>query len=140
MRKMTILWTVMVLSLAVASSAAAVHAAPLELTFEKDVVASGPALVNWQGTFSGEDSGRVAVGLTGLTVDGLIWKVTFDWAVDGAMYNFNAQVSGVINTKTGDIVLNGVVTSGDLEGSRVKVRAEVVNEALSTAGIITVTP
>jgi hypothetical protein len=112
----------------------------LELTFEKDVVATGLALVNWEGTFAGEDSGSVVVGLTSLTVVGPIWKVAFDWAVDGAAYDFDAEVSGIINTKTGDIVLNGVVTSGDLEGSRVKVRAAVVNADLSTAGTITVTP
>ena len=136
MRRLTILSAVMALALFAAVPAAAEHAAPLELTFEKDVVGEGL----WAGTLAGEDSGTVEVALTDLTVKGPIWKVSFDWAVDGAIYDFDAEVSGVINTKTGRIVLNGVVISGDLTGSRVHVRAAVVNEDLSTAGTITITP
>jgi hypothetical protein len=62
-----------------------------------------------------------------------------EYTVTTGVYSFKAVVSGMFNSRTGEIVLNGVVTEGSHAGSRFHVHAEVISDAC-TAGTMTITP
>ncbi len=94
---------------------------PVRLNFDKELT---NGLGYWEGPYWGEASGDVAVTLVGGPVTGVIWHVEFTWEVTGGV-DLTAVVSGVINTKTGHIALNGVVTDGDYSGAQVHVDAQL---------------
>ncbi len=90
----------------------------------------------WTGTVGGDFSGTVTVYLTsGPRVTGSIWHVSFLWDVDAGGNSFEADVSGIINMKTGRVVLNGVVVVGSLEGAQLHIEAQL-NEFMGSEGTI----
>lgn len=109
-------------------TAAADNSAPVNLTFAKQ--SSGTGL--WQGTVGGDVEGQLTTELTDLRVSGPIWHVEFDWIVDaaGEDQDFTAHLSGVLNTKTGSVVMNGTVVDGWLLGAQVHEEGQLVDPAI----------
>jgi hypothetical protein len=96
------------------SSAAA--ASPLQLQFDKCL--TDPAGV-WNGTVAGDVSGDLETVLRDLWVAGPVWHVRFDWIVDAGNQSFVADLSGLLNTNTGRVVMDGQVSEGYLLGAQV---------------------
>ena len=114
-------------------------AAPLNLTFDKTAV--DPAGV-WQGTVGGDLDGELTTVLTALEVNGPIWLVEFDWIVDtGDAQSFTAHLSGILNTETGQVVMNGTIVDGWLLGAQVHEEGQLVDaQTLQFQGTIRIMP
>ncbi len=97
---------------------------PIRLSFNKELPGD---LGYWEGTYWGDASGDVTVTLVGLRITGAIWHVEFEWEVTGDV-DLTAVVSGVINTRTGHIALNGVVTDGAYSGAQVHVDGQLEDD------------
>jgi hypothetical protein len=105
----------LVLIVGLRPTAADVQARPWIVNFDKVAVADGM----WQGTISGDLEGTLTTVLTSLEIRGPIWHVEFDWIIDAGDVAFTAPLSGILNTNTGRVVMNGVVGEGHLSGARV---------------------
>lgn len=114
-------------------------AAPVRLTFDKTLV--DPAGV-WQGTIGGDVDGDLTTVLTALEVSGAIWLVEFDWIVDtDDEQSFTAHLSGILNTNTGKVVMNGTVVEGWLLGAQVHEEGQLVDaQTLQFQGTIRIMP
>jgi len=111
---------------------------PVRLSFDKALV--DPAGV-WEGTVSGDVDGDLTTELLSLEVTGAIWHVTFDWIVTAGDQSFVATMDGILNTKTGGVVMNGTVTSGWLLGAQVHEEGQLIDPAtLRFVGEITILP
>jgi tetratricopeptide (TPR) repeat protein len=57
--------------------------------------------------------------------------VEFDWIIDADddAYDFTARLSGILNTRTGSVVMNGAVVEGWLLGARVHEEGQLVDPA-----------
>jgi hypothetical protein len=107
--------------------------APLLLTFHKTSVAEGV----WEGTvWHGNVAGDLRTELTALRVAGPIWHVRFDWIIDVAGRSLVADLSGILNTNTGKVVMNGVVDRGDLAGARVHEEGQLIDIQFDDQGNI----
>jgi hypothetical protein len=126
------------LSVGLSQAAPASASAPLTLDFEKAAV--GPGV--WQGTVSGDVDGALTTVLTACTgCSGAIWHVEFDWIISAGAESFTAHLSGVLNTQTGAVVMNGTVVDGFLRGAQVHEEGQLVNPAaLGFEGTIRVMP
>lgn len=119
------------------SPLAAVAAAPVRLEFHKCIV--DPAGV-WEGQVTGDINGDLRTVLTDIRVAGAVWHVRFDWIIGGDDA-FTADLSGVLNTRTGGVVMNGRVVDGHLLGARVHEQGQLVDAANSCfAGTIDILP
>jgi len=131
---------VLVLALALLPQAvAAGNNAPVNLTFSKQSSGIG----TWEGTVSGDLEGQLTTVLTDIRVSGPIWHVEFDWIVDADddAYDFTAHLGGVLNTKTGSVVMNGTVVEGWLIGAQVHEEGQLVDPAtLGFEGTIRIMP
>ena len=137
MRKLALIVLCVGALVAVAVPAASASNAPVRLGFDK--AATGPGV--WNGTVSGDIEGSLETRLLDLEVAGPIWHVTFDWIVDAGPSSFTARLSGVLNTKTGAVVMNGNVVSGYLLGAQVHEEGQLVDPAtLEFAGSIRLLP
>ncbi|HKE76814.1 MAG TPA: hypothetical protein VKB57_24555 [Acidimicrobiales bacterium] len=112
--------------------------APVTMAFEKEAVAPGV----WQGTVAGDVNGDLTTRLTSCTgCSGQIWHVEFDWIIDAGAESFTAHLAGILNTRTGKVVMNGTVVAGFLRGAQVHEEGQLVNAAtLGFEGTITVLP
>jgi hypothetical protein len=115
--------------------------APLSLTFEKEAVGVGV----WEGSVSGDVDGELRTVLTSCTgpksCSGTIWHVEFDWIIDSGAQSFTAHLRGVLNTRTGAVVMNGTVVDGYLQGAQVHEVGQLVDAAtLRFEGSIQVMP
>jgi hypothetical protein len=113
---------------------------PVRLSFDKALV--DPAGV-WEGTVSGDIDGDLTTELLSLEVTGAIWHVTFDWIVTAGDQSFVATMDGILNTKTGRVVMNGTVTSGWLLGAQVHEEGQLIDPDPATLrfiGQITILP
>lgn len=118
-------------------AAAKAPAAPVYLTFDKSAVAEGV----WQGTVGGDVDGDLTTVLTALEVRGPIWHVEFDWIVDAGEQSFMARLSGILNTNTGMVVMNGKVVEGWLLGAQVHEEGQLIDpDTLRFQGTIQVMP
>ena len=118
------------------SATAATPSAPLIWTFDKCSVGPGA----WQGTATGPSgvAEPLQTQLTGARQTGKVLQVEFDWHV-GSTYL--AQLSGVLNLKTGAVVMNGTVTDGQYTGSQVHEEGQLYDPNNSCfAGTIRVMP
>jgi hypothetical protein len=130
MRRM-ILFTLFLLALgsvgAVGASAAPAESAPVRLSFEKSIV--DPTAGVWEGATAGDVAGALRTELRGLQVTGPIWHVSFDWIVTAGPQSFTARLSGILNTATGAVVMNGTVIDGWLEGAQVHETGQLIDAA-----------
>lgn len=116
--------------------------APVYLNFDK----SGGGGGVWNGTVSGDIHGDLTTTLTDLRVSGPVWHVVFTWDIDDTDLgdgdqSFVATLSGVLNTKTGAVVMNGTVTDGYLLGAQVHEEGQLIDPAtLRFNGSIRVMP
>ena len=129
------------LSLGLAHAAPASAAAPLNLTFQKQAVAPGM----WEGTVGGDIDGDLTSVLTGCTgpnpCSGQIWHVEFDWIIAAGPESFTAHLRGTLDTLTGQVVMNGTVVDGFLQGAQVHEEGRLVDPAtLGFEGTIRVMP
>ena len=123
--------------------------------------AAPPAQVDWAKSFDhldagghpvflGTTSGDVTGSLTSVgTVDaasGPILHVTFVWTVcEGpacsGSHSFTASTSGIWNTNTGPVVMDGRVVDGWLEGAQVHEEGQLLDPAtLSFQGFLRLLP
>jgi hypothetical protein len=110
---------------------------PVLLDFEKCAVGPGA----WEGDVAGAFTGDLRTELTDLRVTGSIWHVRFDWIITAGAHSFTADLSGILNTGTGRVVMNGTVVDGHLLGARVHEEGQLVNATdFCFAGTIRVMP
>jgi hypothetical protein len=137
MRKIALLILCLGALVPVAVPAAGASNAPVRLTFDKTATAPGV----WHGTVAGDITGNLTTELLTLDVTGPIWHVTFDWIIAAGPSSFTARLSGVLNTNTGGVVMNGTVVSGYLLGAQVHEEGQLVDPAtLEVVGSIRLTP
>ena len=113
---------------AVGASSASAESAPVRLSFDKSIV--DPTAGVWEGATAGDVAGALRTELRGLQVTGPIWHVSFDWIVTAGPQSFTARLSGVLNTATGAVVMNGTVIDGWLEGAQVHETGQLVDPAV----------
>ena len=125
-------------SLSIAAAGSAVADSPaVQLTFEKSVVVEG----QWAGTVGGDETGTIETFLTGVEPTGSVWHVTFTWQVGlTGGERIAADVAGIINLKTGRVVMNGDVLAGYLAGSKIHVDAQLDLSDFSSQGTMFITP
>ncbi len=119
----------------------AAPALPVRLNFSKALASVTPMV--WKGSVSGDVNGELETRLLNLRVTGVIWQVEFDWIITAAnpAQSFTARLSGTLNTKTGKVVMNGVVIDGYLEGAQVHEEGLLIDQAASRfEGTIRVAP
>ena len=123
--------------LSFAAAGVTVGGAPRELTFEKSLAGAGV----WEGTVGGDETGTIETYLAAVNEAGSVWYVTFDWTVeiDGGD-RIIAEVEGIINLRTGRVVMNGEVLDGYLVGSRIHVEAQLDLTDMSSEGTMLITP
>ncbi len=97
---------------------------PVRLGFRKCI--TDPAGI-WNGAVTGDIVGDLETRLTYLEVTGAIWHVRFKWIVTADDESFVADLSGILNTATGAVVMNGTVAEGHLEGARVHEKGQLVD-------------
>jgi hypothetical protein len=70
-----------------------------------------------------------------------IWHVTFDWRIEAGPSSFTARLSGILNTTTGAVVMDGTVVTGYLLGARVHEEGQLIDPTdLEFAGSIRIEP
>lgn len=91
----------------------------VNLTFEKSIV--DPVLGVWEGRVAGDVEGDLRTELQSLRVAGSIWHVRFLWIIDAdePAQSLTFEAAGTLNTRTGQVVMNGAVIAGWLAGARV---------------------
>lgn len=87
---------------------------PVIITFSKSAVVEG----KWEGSVDGDVSGNLKSELLDMRESGPIWHVEFDWIIDSGEQSFTARLNGILNNRTGSVVMNGRVIEGWLEGAR----------------------
>jgi hypothetical protein len=120
----------------------AAAAAPVRLKFTKSLATVMPSMT-WKGAVNGDVNGDLETRLLSLRETGPIWHVEFDWIIASAnpATSFTARLSGTVNTKTGKVVMNGVVIDGYLEGAQVHEEGVLTDAAASRfEGTIRVVP
>ncbi len=98
---------------------------PVRLSFGKSSVAPGVG----HGTVEGDVSGSVTTVLTDLRVTGTIWHVRFDSIIEAGDRSFTADLSGILNTETGAVVMNGSVVDGFLDDAQVHEEGQLIAPA-----------
>jgi hypothetical protein len=111
-----------------ALGASSAESAPVRLSFDKSIV--DPTAGVWEGATAGDVAGGLRTELRGLQVTGPIWHVSFDWIVSAGPQSFTARLSGILNTATGAVVMNGTVIDGWLEGAQVHETGQLVDPAV----------
>ncbi len=112
-----------------ASSATA--ARPVQVDFVKHAI--DPVNFVFAGTVSGDVSGDLTSRLVSLeAVTGPVYHLTFDWTVSAGSESFTARTSGIWNTKTGNVVMNGCVIAGYLDGAQVHEQGQLIDPATLT--------
>lgn len=109
------------------------NSAPVRLEFEKSFAGPGPApyLVHFTGSFGGDFTGELFVGLLVRQPieehDQIVYLAAdYYFTADDGIHSFIAHVEGTENLQTDEAVLNGMVTAGWLEGARVQDRFEIL--------------
>jgi hypothetical protein len=115
----------MVGALAASAPVASASNEPVRLSFDKSAVAAGV----WEGTVAGDISGDLTTKLLSLRVTGSIWQVEFDFIVEAGSSSFTTRLSGILNTETGAVVMNGRVSEGYLLGAQVHEEGQLVDPA-----------
>ena len=69
--------------------------------------------------------------LLSLEPAGPIWKVRFAWIVSAGEQSFTAVLDGTLNTRTGQVEMDGKVVDGWLVGAQVHEEGQLVDPQLS---------
>ena len=96
---------------------------PIQLQFDKQGGANGI----WNGSVSGDVDGSLTTQLLSLTPAGPIWKVRFAWIVSAGEQSFTAVLEGTLNTKTGQVEMNGPIVEGWMVGAQVHEAGQLVD-------------
>jgi hypothetical protein len=139
MKYLVLLLVVATTAIAAGATSAAASNEPIRLGFDKSI--SDPDAFIWTGTVSGDVSGALTTRLTGLSISGPIWRVRFEWIIDAGEHSFVADLSGILNTDTGQVVMDGTVVEGWLRGAQVHEEGQLVDPAtLHFVGEILIMP
>jgi hypothetical protein len=141
MRRLLFTLAALVVIAAPAASSASASNAPLQVNFVKHVV--DPVNLVFEGSTSGAVTGSLTSRLVSLNkVSGPNYHITFDWIVSAGDQSFTARTSGIWNTLTGDVVLNGeVISSGFLSGAQVHEKGHLIDPStLTFAGFLRLMP
>jgi len=100
---------------------------PVQLEFAKCL--ADPENFVWHGTVTGDVQGGLTTVLTDLRIAGPIWHVRFDWIVSAGDQSFVADLNGILNTRTGAVVMSGRATEefDYLAGAQVQERGQLVD-------------
>ena|SRR5204863_2792543 len=125
---------------AAAAPPATASNAPLQVDFTKHVV--DPQNLVFEGTVSGAVTGSLVSRLVSLNgIDGPNYNITFDWIVSAGDESFTARTTGIWNTLTGQVVMNGSVISGYLDGAQVHEQGHLVDpDTLTFEGFLRLMP
>jgi hypothetical protein len=140
MKKLVLVIAMLLAATAVGSTSASAANAPVRVTFDKHLVDA--ATLTFEGVTGGDVSGMLTSRLVSIEdVTGPVYHVTFDWFVSAGTRSFVARTSGIWNTGTGLVNMNGSVTSGYLAGASVHEQGHLVDPAtLRFQGVIDVMP
>ena len=95
----------------------------------------------WDGTLTGDTKGTVQTVLLNADQSEPVWRVAFEGIVTADEQSFRAHVGGTLDTTTGAVRMNGVVTAGSMLGATVDWQGQMVDQQASRfEGTITVTP
>lgn len=101
---------------------------PLVLSFDKaDPDGDGV----WHGNVAGAFSGVLTTSPTAIDDSHPVWKVAFEFMIEAGERSMILALEGILNTNTGAVVMNGVVTDGYLVGARVHEQGQLVDAAAS---------
>jgi hypothetical protein len=141
MPNLLLMLAALVASTALGGSAASASSAPVQVDFVKHVV--DPGNLVFEGTVSGGVNGSLTSRLVSLNrVSGPNYHITFDWIVSAGEQSFAARTTGIWNTLTGRVGLNGkVISSGYLSGAQVHEEGHLVDpSSLTFAGFLRLLP
>src|SRR5262245_56145809 len=130
----------LVAAIAAVGAPSATAAPPVQVDWAKHLV--DPATLSFAGTSSGAAPGTMTSQLVSLDAQaGPILHITFRWTISSPGKSFTAVTSGIWNTNTGRVVMNGRVTDGYLEGAQVHEEGQLVDPAtLSFEGFLRLLP
>lgn len=137
MRRLLVMLAAFAVIAAPAASSASAANAPLQVNFVKHVV--DPVNLVFEGSTSGAVTGSRTSRLVSLNnVSGPNYHITFDWIVSAGDQSFTARTTGIWNTLTGDVVMNGeIISSGYLSGAQVHEQGHLVDPStLTFAGFL----
>ena len=110
---------------------------PVRLHFDKQGGANGI----WNGSVSGDVEGGLTTQLLSATQAGPILNVTFAWIVSAGEQSFTAVLKGTLNTRTGQVEMDGTIVEGWLVGAQVHEAGQLVDPQLGRfQGTITIFP
>jgi len=116
------------LAVAAFATTASASNAPVRVTFDKTV--SNPLTFTFTGTTDGDVPGDLKSQLVSLDREsGPNLHIVFDWTVSAGAHSFVARTSGIWNTKTGSVVMNGTVIEGYLLGAQVHEEGQLIDPA-----------
>jgi hypothetical protein len=121
----------------IAVPALADGAAPIYVTFDKHAVGPG----QFEGTTGGAAPGTVHTICTPAPNNPVLARITCDWRISSGERSFYAPLTGTLNGRTGNVVMNGQVASGWQQGAQVHETGHLVNAATGEfAGTIRIQP
>jgi hypothetical protein len=123
-RSFTILITLALLALA-GVAAHAQPSDPVRLDFDKCGGEDG----RFEGTVTGDLTGELVSQALAIDDDRPVWKVRFLWTVGepGDPDHLVADLSGILNSNTFTVVMNGRVTAGAYTGAQVHEAGQLVS-------------
>lgn len=104
-------------------SVSPVPAAPLHVDYVK--VETGGGTYQWTGSVTGDITGTLQTQASLVRVAGPIWHLSTVWQVTKSPYDFDANLVGTLDTRSGRLKLNGYVTSGSFAGARIRNEGQV---------------
>lgn len=111
--------------------------APVNLSFSKCAVSDSV----WEGTVSGDIEGELTTIPTSMDTSQPVWQVEFNFIIDAGDESMTIRLKGTLNTNTGQVVMNGEVADGYLEGAQVHEMGQLVDAAKSCfKGTIRINP
>jgi len=139
--RLLLILAALVASTALVGSTASASSAPVQVDFVKHVV--DPGNLVFEGAVSGAVNGSLTSRVVSLNgVSGPNYHITFDWIVSAGEQSFTARTTGIWNTLTGQVGMNGkVISSGYLSGAQVHEEGHLVNPtSLTFAGFLRLLP
>ena len=115
---------------------------PQRITFEKCwVVADEPFGGHFEGTVDGDCGvGTVTAKYLSVLPGKGIWHFSGEYSVNTPGCSFTTVCTGTVDVRTGQVVLNGLITVGPNLGARVQVRAQANANLTCYSGTMTITP